>query len=193
MTERKPIPPDIETQVLQKSRRRCCLCWSLYGDATVKQGQIAHLDHDPSNCDFDNLAFLCLPHHDEYDTKRSQAKGFRPEEVKSYRNRLYATDILEKQDAPLIIKDSKFDADVKNVDEAYGMQVNRPAVLSNVQASLRADNVKTAAAFSTNQGMSAILATCDQCGSPIPVACTGRPSSISVRCPRCGKENVIHP
>jgi uncharacterized paraquat-inducible protein A len=61
-----------------------------------------------------------------------------------------------------------------------------------VQASLRADNVKKAAAFSTDQGLSSILASCAQCGNPIPVPCTGQPSSISVRCPRCGKENVIH-
>jgi hypothetical protein len=54
-----------------------------------KLGQIAHLDHNNSNNDPDNLAFLCLPHHDEYDTRTSQSKGWTIEEVQCYRSRLY--------------------------------------------------------------------------------------------------------
>jgi hypothetical protein len=55
----------------------------------VKQGQIAHLDHDNTNYDPDNLAFLCLPHHDQYDSKTSQSKGLREGEVKGFRKELY--------------------------------------------------------------------------------------------------------
>jgi hypothetical protein len=193
MTQRKPIPPSIETQVLQKSCRRCCLCWGLQGDTAVKQGQIAHLDHDPSNCAFDNLVFLCLEHHAQYDAKSPQSKGFSQDEVRSYRDRLYAADVPEKQDAPLIVKNAKFDAVVKNADQAFSMLINRPAVLSDVEASLRAENVKMGAAFSTDQCLSSILGTCAACGNLIAAVCTGRPSSISVRCKRCGKESVIHP
>ena len=54
-------------------------------DHTEKKGQIAHLDRDPANNKLDNLAFLCLEHHDQYDVKPSQAKGLRPAEVKAYR------------------------------------------------------------------------------------------------------------
>jgi hypothetical protein len=50
-----------------------------------KKGQIAHLDRDPSHNDPDNLAFLCLEHHDQYDSRPSQSKGLTPEEVKRYR------------------------------------------------------------------------------------------------------------
>lgn len=120
-----------------------------------------------------------------------QAKGVGQDQVKASRDRLYATDIPAKQDAPLVIRDSKFDADVKNADQAFGMQVNRPAILSNVEASLRAENVKMGAAFSTDQGLSSILVTCAGCGAQFAVACTGRPSSISARCPQCGEENVV--
>jgi hypothetical protein len=35
------------------------------------------------------LAFLCLPHHDQYDSGTSQSKSFRPAEVKVYRDELY--------------------------------------------------------------------------------------------------------
>jgi len=46
------------------------------------------LDRDPSNSDPENLAFLCLEHHDQYDSRPSQSKGFTPEEVKRYRTAL---------------------------------------------------------------------------------------------------------
>ncbi|HEX4498374.1 MAG TPA: hypothetical protein VIE43_22045 [Thermoanaerobaculia bacterium] len=54
-----------------------------------KKGQIAHLDHNSSNNSADNLSYLCLDHHDEYDSHASQAKGLREKEVKFYRESLY--------------------------------------------------------------------------------------------------------
>ncbi len=89
MTSRKRTPPEIETEVLTQSARRCCICFGLQFDLSTKQGQIAHLDGDPSNFDFDNLAFLCLAHHDEYDTRTSQSKGLTIHETKQYRTLLY--------------------------------------------------------------------------------------------------------
>jgi hypothetical protein len=54
-----------------------------------KQGQLAHLDRDSSNFTEDNLAFFCLPHHDDYDTKRRQTKNLTIREAKTARDRLY--------------------------------------------------------------------------------------------------------
>src|SRR5262245_7155701 len=34
-------------------------------------GQIAHLDHDPTNNKLENLCFVCQPHHGQYDSKTS--------------------------------------------------------------------------------------------------------------------------
>ena len=85
MGERKKIPDDVVAGVLEGSRRRCCICAALRDDISEKKGQIAHLDRDPSNKDPDNLVFLCLEHHDQYDSRPSQSKGFTPEEVKRYR------------------------------------------------------------------------------------------------------------
>jgi len=55
----------------------------------VRKGQIAHLNRDRSDSQFENLVFLCLEHHDEYDSRPSQSKGFSSEEVRQYRDRLY--------------------------------------------------------------------------------------------------------
>ncbi len=90
MEERKKIPDNIVAEVLETSRRRCCICVALRDDVSEKKGQIAHLDRDPSNNDPDNLAFLCLEHHDQYDSSPSQSKGFTPQEVKRYRAALPA-------------------------------------------------------------------------------------------------------
>lgn len=89
LSTRIAIPQDTLTKVLVSSARRCCLCFGLHGDFRQKQGQIAHVDHNSSNPDFDNLAFLCLNHHDQYDSQTRQSKGFTIEELKAYRNLLY--------------------------------------------------------------------------------------------------------
>ena len=88
-SDRTKIPENIQTHVVTSSRRRCCICFGLDRDLDVKQGQIAHLDKNRNNNKIDNLAFLCLPHHDQYDSRTSQSKSFRPTEVKKYREDLY--------------------------------------------------------------------------------------------------------
>jgi hypothetical protein len=89
MTERAKLAPELVADVLMLSRRRCCLCFALDNDAEEKKGQIAHLDRDRDNNDADNLAFLCFDHHDEYDSRTSQAKGLTLAEVKRYRAALH--------------------------------------------------------------------------------------------------------
>lgn len=60
------------------------------GRDDVRKGQIAHLNHDPSDSRFQNLVFLCFDHHDEYDGRTGQSKGLTLEEVREYRDRLYS-------------------------------------------------------------------------------------------------------
>ena len=86
---RKPVPPSTQATVLVQSRRRCCLCYGLNRDTSLKVGQIAHLDGDSSNPSLANLAFLCFEHHDRLDSQTSQSKNFTVEEVKAYRDELH--------------------------------------------------------------------------------------------------------
>jgi hypothetical protein len=89
MPGRPKLPSALEEQVLSASRRRCALCFGLSRDATLKVGQLAHIDRDAGNTTFDNLAFLCLPHHEAYDSTSRQAKGLTLAELSRYRNELY--------------------------------------------------------------------------------------------------------
>jgi hypothetical protein len=85
---RKTIPKDIEEAVLAACRRRCAICFGFNRDMLIKQGQIAHLDGDPENDSQENLVFLCLDHHDQFDTRTSQSKGLTIGEVRRFRTEL---------------------------------------------------------------------------------------------------------
>ena len=86
---RERIPTEISTSVLVKSRRRCSLCTALNRDYEIKTGQIAHLNHNASDNRSENLVFLCLQHHDQYDSGTSQSKGLMRQELVEYRNALH--------------------------------------------------------------------------------------------------------
>jgi hypothetical protein len=89
INKRRKLPKKTETEVLRSSRRRCALCFAYAFDYKLKKGQIAHIDHSRQNNEPSNLAFLCFTHHDEYDGKTSQSKGWTPEELTKARTDLF--------------------------------------------------------------------------------------------------------
>jgi len=86
---RKNLSEEKLRMILVQSRRRCCMCYGLNRDTSIKQGQIAHIDRNSQNDEIDNLAFLCLEHHDQYDSRTSQSKGFLEQEIRQYRDELH--------------------------------------------------------------------------------------------------------
>jgi len=97
---RERISADTQAAVLVESRRRCCVCFGLNRDTSLKTGQIAHLDRNASNPVKDNLAFMCFEHHDKFDSTSSQSKNFTVAEVKVYREELHqALQLAFGQDA----------------------------------------------------------------------------------------------
>jgi hypothetical protein len=85
---RKKVPASTEGKLLLQCRRRCAICFGLHHDSGVKRGQIAHLDQDPNNNDINNLAYLCLEHHDLYDSTSRQSKRISSGEVKVFKAEL---------------------------------------------------------------------------------------------------------
>jgi hypothetical protein len=88
MSDRTSIPTATETLVLMASARRCALCFGFNGDLARKKGQIAHIDQIASNAEEKNLVYLCIEHHDEYDSTTSQVKGITEAELRAYKERL---------------------------------------------------------------------------------------------------------
>lgn len=93
MNNRQSIPKETQTMVLTKSKRRCALCYGLNNDTNEKTGQIAHLDKNRNNNNFNNLVWLCFDHHDKYDSSTSQSKNYTNEEVVIFRDKLYALNL----------------------------------------------------------------------------------------------------
>jgi hypothetical protein len=64
------------------------MCFGLNRDSAMKVGQIAHIDHNSSNDNLENLVFLCLVHHDDYDSTTRQSKNYTADEIKAFRTEL---------------------------------------------------------------------------------------------------------
>ena len=88
MSSRPKISEDLASRVLIRCKRRCCLCVYLDYDNNVKRGQIAHINHKPDDNREDNLVFLCLTHHDQYDGQTRLSRKFAADELKYYRDLL---------------------------------------------------------------------------------------------------------
>ncbi|MEI7145473.1 hypothetical protein WCT84_17965 [Pectobacterium brasiliense] len=86
---RKRISPVTQADVVIKSKRRCPLCVFIDGNETERPGQIAHLNGDNTDDRFENLVWLCLEHHDKFDSTTRQTKNYTEIEVRTYRNKLY--------------------------------------------------------------------------------------------------------
>lgn len=69
-------------------RRRCCLCWHIDDRRHDRQGQIAHLNRKRDDNRLSNLVYLCLDHHNAYDSRTSQSKNYMELEVRRYRDML---------------------------------------------------------------------------------------------------------
>lgn len=131
VSHRKKTPVIVETAVITKSARRCPLCYHLDGYLEVKNGQIAHLDQDPSNSNEDNLVFMCLSHHSEYDSRTSQHKNFTKDEVKELRSRLYeAIDSCEHHSVK--IRNEAANKEVNKVQQLISDSTREETPVSNL-------------------------------------------------------------
>ena len=76
---RKKIPAEIEAEVMFRSDRLCCI--------DKKRGDhIHHIDSNPSNYEFTNLALLCFDCHDAATVKGSLRKKLSPKAIIKYRD-----------------------------------------------------------------------------------------------------------
>ena len=96
MAKRKYISEQVVVDLLIACRRRCCICYFLDEEKGRTKGQVAHVNHRADDGRPDNLVWLCLNHHDEYDGKTRLSKGLTQGEIRNYRDQLVAV----MRDAP---------------------------------------------------------------------------------------------
>jgi hypothetical protein len=113
-TRRRPTA-GVETAVLVASHRKCCLCFYWDQHKGRRKGQIAHVNGKAYDSRFENLVWLCIEHHDEYDSRTSQSKGITAGELREFRDRLYK----ELNSKPSILENSAdaTSAEVSRSDE----------------------------------------------------------------------------
>ena len=55
----------------------------------MKKGQVAHINQRRDDNRPENLVWLCLEHHDAFDSRTSQSKNYTQDEVRRHRDRLH--------------------------------------------------------------------------------------------------------
>lgn len=80
MANRKNIPSPLRSKLLLANQHACCIC----GNPGV---QIHHIDGNNSNNNPENLAVICLPHHNEATAPQGLTAKLRPEEIAAYKKR----------------------------------------------------------------------------------------------------------
>ena len=79
--QRTSIPEELETKVSFASNLTCCVCKD-----RSKRTQFHHIDENPSNNVFENLAVLCFDCHDEAHIKGGVGRKLTPAVVTKYRD-----------------------------------------------------------------------------------------------------------
>lgn len=103
MSNRKYISDSIQANVIHNSSGRCVICYGTrqYTDPRYPHTQIAHIDKNNENNNEDNLALLCIPCHNLYDSTLRQGKNYKPENIKRWRDELYNDVASNKLPAPM--------------------------------------------------------------------------------------------
>jgi hypothetical protein len=78
---RTPVPDDVSAEVMFRHDWTCCVCREP-GLAV----QIHHIDETPANHAINNLAVLCLEHHEQTQTRGGFAKKLKATDVVRYRD-----------------------------------------------------------------------------------------------------------
>jgi hypothetical protein len=77
---RKPVPDALATRLLVANRRTCCLC-----RVPGHELQIHHIDEDPANNEWENLAVLCLNCHGRVSGKPGFGRKFTVAELRAHK------------------------------------------------------------------------------------------------------------
>jgi hypothetical protein len=134
-----------------------------------------------------NRILLCKKHHKLVDDNEDTYTVDILKSMKYSHEQNIENYMKNSKDNRLIIKDSVFDIHHEDSDEGIGMEVNRPAELSNVKLNYSSKNVKKSVGFSTNQGITSIIMTCPHCQQISPYVCTG-PKPSKIICKHCEGE-----
>src|SRR5471032_1705521 len=89
MPKRKRVDDELAAEISFAVDLRCCLCEHLSElPPRVRNGQIHHLDGNPSNNAIDNLVWLCIEHHEDVGKVGRASRRMSPAVIRRYQKRL---------------------------------------------------------------------------------------------------------
>lgn len=148
------------------------------------------IDEYPQRETYYNAILMCGVHHKIIDDNPDTYTMDVLHAMKEKHEEIIQQAVQNNTLAPLIIKDSEFLTTVEKAQKAIGMEINRPAELSNVKSELHVRDVQEAIGFSTNQGLTAITTICS-CNQAFSIAYVGTPPPFTT-CPHCGRKHELH-
>jgi hypothetical protein len=80
LKERKPVPGPLKDKLLAANRHTCCIC-----HVARLPVELHHIDGNPADNAWDNLAVLCRNCHGLVTAKGSLGNAYRPGEVRRYK------------------------------------------------------------------------------------------------------------
>lgn len=150
-----------------------------------------YIEDYPKRETYYNAILMCREHHKIIDDNATVYTIEILHAIKDSHEETIHQAIQNRTLQPLIIKDSEFLTIVEKAQRAVGMEVNRPAQLSNVKSELHVGDVQEAIGFSTNQGLTASILSCSSCNQPFPAAFVGSLPEYVV-CPHCGHKQKMN-
>lgn len=144
-----------------------------------------HVEDFPATESYSNRILMCRNHHKAIDDDEDTYTAEVLEKMKKSHEEAILRATQNGEIEPIVIRDSQFTTVVEDAGRAVGMEVNRPAELSNVKSELRVGSAEEAIGFSTDQGLTTLLVVCS-CNHRFSVSFLGAPRG-SVDCPSCGE------
>lgn len=112
---RTTVPRSIESTILYKSAKTCCICRT-----PSLPIQIHHIDENPSNNSESNLVVLCANCHDDAHTKRALSKNLTPTRLLQFKS---------KWEADVVSRSSMAMLPHSNLDQAMWTFVNHQKII----------------------------------------------------------------
>ncbi|MGB3906345.1 MAG: hypothetical protein WBB22_15655 [Anaerolineae bacterium] len=155
-----------------------------------KQSAARYVEDYPASESYSNRILMCQNHHKLVDDDEDTYTAEVLEKMKRSHEEAILRATQNGEIERIVIRDSQFTTVVEDADRAVGMQLNRPAELSNVKSELRVGKAEEAIGFSTNQPLTTVTVVCS-CNHPFSRIFLGAPPP-SVDCPRCGETHNTH-
>ncbi len=166
--------------------------WTITGEEChivgEQKGGPRYRDDFPERETYSNAILMCRKHHKLVDDNQETYTVELLHEMKNAHEEAISLATQPGEISPLVLKDMEFLTVVGEAQRAIGIEINRPAQLSNIKSELRVGKAQEAIGFSTNCALTGAIVYCKECNRPIPVSYTGNAAPERVRCPKCGHE-----